>query len=239
MLRTTGLRVMVCLLMISSPALAQSDDMKGAAQAYRDAGRHYQSGEHASAIDKALEAQALLRRDLERYRYAEALSLRALGRLGEAWRLLDALAAQTDEPETAQRARETLDDMLATLEADGHATIGFECGASAAEVRVARAPSNATPPAARPADSMSLLGRWLPCKSWRDQQLLVPGRYTVHLRQKNAIGAEIGSTTLAVDLAPGDRKEVLVHYALAPNPPIYIEGGGCGSAGFQQVAPLR
>lgn len=240
----------ITLLVAAAPAAAQTPDMKQAERAYREGASSYGAGlsarekgdaeaaraGFATAAARLAEAQRLLHRDLYRYRYAEALSLRALGRLDAAWPILSAIAEQGDEPEIAGQARATIDEILGALDKEGHGLIELDCALGSVDVRVAHlgdgaAKADAATPSPAPLD------RWIPCPAWATPQMLPPGRYEVQLRSAVPAGVVVEPVRLAVELVPGARKQVLVHYALAPTPPVYIQGGGCGGGGFQQVRP--
>lgn len=240
--------VAAALLSLSSGAIAQTDDMKQAERAYREGGERYAAAlaarekgnaeaadaGFATAVAKLTEAQRLLRRDLHRYRYAEALSLRGHGRLDAAWPILSALAEQGDEPEVAAQARTTMDEILAGLDKEGHGLIELDCTFGGVEVKVTPiggAPRGETAPSPAPLD------RWVGCRAWADPQMLTPGRYAVHLRSTQHTAGETAAVELPVELAPGAHKLVLVHYAIAPTPPVYIQGGGCGGGAYQRVEP--
>lgn len=239
----------VALLALATPAAAQTAEMKKAERAYSEGAGSYSAGlaarekgdaeaaaaSFATAVARLTEAQRLLRGDLHRYRYAEALSLRALGRLDAAWPILGAVAGQGDEPEIAAQARATIDEILAGLDKEGHGLIELDCTFGGVEVKVTSvggAPrSEAGPPSPAPLD------RWVGCQSWAEPQMLTPGRYAVALRSTRHTGADAAAVQLPVELVPGAHKLVLVHYAIAPTPPVYIQGGGCGGGGYQRVEP--
>lgn len=240
----------LALLTLTGLAAAQTPDMKQADRTYREGAASYgaamaarEKGDaeaadagFATAVAKLTEAQRLLRRDLHRYRYAEALSLRALGRLDAAWAILNALADQGDEPEVATQARTTVNEILTGLDKEGHGLIELDCTFGGVEVRVTRRADSAATSGTAVA-TRAPLDRWVGCRTWADPQMLTPGRYAVHLRSTQHTAGDAAAVELPVELAPGAHKLVLVHYAIAPTPPVYIQGGGCGGGAYQRVEP--
>ena len=207
----------------SGPADAQSPDMQDADRTYEAGSDAYLQAtdalaagqtnaaraSFATAIDHLRKAQALLRRDLYRYQLSEALSLRGLGRAGEAWTLLRALASQTDAPELAALAKTQHDDITTRLAALNHGLLLLDCGPHNPTIRLAPPPTPAAEPPTHPA-----LNRWMPCADWTDGHVLPAATYTLTARRP--AGEPV---TRTVSLAAGDRRRIAVHHLIAPIAP--------------------
>lgn len=231
--------------LVAAPTLvqSQSSELKQASKAFDKAGQAFikakaaQEKNDAEAAQEGFgeaarmlaEAQAALRRELQRYGYYETQSLREQGRLGAAWTLLRDLATQTDEPEIAEKARADIAEIVANLAQAERALLRVECGGERIQIKVTAADGDVS---AR--DEPDIMGKWSPCASWNDERVVVPGRYRIDLRLTREPGPS-AATSLNVDLDLGERETVAGHFAFAPPPDIYISGGGCGSTGFQKV----
>lgn len=218
---------------VPGAAHAQTDEMVDADRKYTRAKRVFVDARRRAADDPAearegygealsllRDAQRLLRGEIHQYRYAEALSLRGDGRLSEAWVILTDLVEQSDAPEVAARASKEIAEILTELEPLDHARLDFDCGAQSTTVRITRAGGEGG------ADDET--GRWRPCHSWPRGQLLVPGKYAVHMRR---VGEGDSETTRALELTPGERRTIAVHYELAPPGDVCFQvSGGCAPA---------
>lgn len=216
------------LLALAPPAAAQSGaaieahqvsergtDAFLQAEKARAAGAPEAASHYTTALEAFREAQRLLRTDLHRYRLLEALSHRGLGRLGDAWAILRELAAQTDAPPIAHKAREALEDINAHLGERQHALLFLDCGGTGLELRVDPRPATAAT-ASHPA-----LGQWMRCEIWRESHALPAAAYTLTVRSHPGSDQIVRDITLRA----GDRHRVAVHHMVAPTPALNPDTG--------------
>lgn len=214
---------------VQSPAMVDADRLyEAASDAFDKASAAIERGDPAAARthytlmhERLLEAQRHLRTEIHRYRYSDAIALQGLGRIGEAWIIMQELAAQTDAPEIATDASAAAAETLAHLPELGQALLDLQCGEGGIEVRVKAAGSTA-PPLAPP-----ILDTWMSCPAWGGSRVLPGGNYALQARRS----AGTDEATQAIPLPAGRKQVIAVHHLLAPAPVVTPRTGGCLSAG--------
>ncbi len=195
-------------------------------KAFADAMKALDEEAARSLFEEALEhfgaSYLALVSDVHQSLLMQALTLKRLNRMDEALQLFESLL---ESPNEAVRERATT-ERTAIFEGLGEAEwaiVQLECGLSRVSVRV-----QPTAVIGENAVSAARLGKWVPCEQWAELSVLRPGEYDLYLNRKAPDGRSL-STQRKIELGIGARQKILVHFELAPSPPIYITDCNCNS----------
>lgn len=182
------------------------------------------SGLFEDAFDNLTEAHLALLAEVHQYQLMRALVMVEQDRVDEAVALFDDLR---DSPNETVRTRATEEHhrLLKSLGESEWATIRFECGALKAKIKL-------TPTDVVEGTSQTLsdlLGKWVSCDRWDALHVVRPGSYGVQMMREPDGEDEPFIVSDTLELGIGDRRDIKVHFALAPAPPITIVCTGCGS----------